>query len=247
MEEALTPVETKAADALVALCSSVLSRGFTEEIDDPQVSVIVHVDEQVLTDASAPGCAHIEGTGAITGHAAQRLACDGAVSKIVFSSDGRIEQRGSTRVVPRAMRRALMARDKGCRWPGCTAKRFLHAHHVVFWAKGGPTCLSNLLTLCGAHHRFVHEGGWDLQLQPSGALKITSPDGACLPLVPRCQPAEGQDLAASHKQMGLDIGQETLRYGGERFDLGLTIDALLCVVGRNEPYPVGSRSGSAGD
>ena len=241
-KEPLWPVEAAAADALVALCASVLGRGLTEEIEDPHVSVLVHVDEQVLGDASAKGCAHIEGLGAITGHVAQRLACDGAVSRIVSGSDGSVEQRGTTRVVPRAMRRALVARDRGCRWPGCTTRRFLHAHHVVFWSQGGPTALSNLVTLCGAHHRLVHEGCWSLQLERSGVLLVSSPEGAELPAVPSSLRAHGDGLVETHWQRGLDIGDETLCCEGGRFDLGLTVDALLSVVDRNE-YCLTSTSG----
>jgi hypothetical protein len=234
VDEPLQPVEAAAADALVALCASVLARGLSEDVEDPHVSVLVHVDEQVLDDAFAKGCAHIDGLGAITGHVAQRLACDGAVSRILFGSDGSVEQHGATRAIPRAMRRALIARDRGCRWPGCNARRFLHAHHVVFWSKGGPTALSNLLLLCGAHHRLVHEGRWNVQLERSGALVVSSPEGDELPAVPASPKVHGAGLVETHRHSGLDIDDETLSYGGERFDLGLTVDALLCVAGKSE-------------
>jgi hypothetical protein len=135
------------------------------------------------------------------------------------------------------MRRALKARDRGCRWPGCTTKRHLHAHHVVFWSKGGPTALSNLVTVCHAHHRLVHEGGWDLRLERSGAVRVFTPDGAELPAVPASGRTRGPGLAEANRQMGLHIDQDTCPYGGERFDLGLTIDALLSLSGRNEYCP----------
>jgi hypothetical protein len=239
--EPLRPVETAAADALVALCASVLDRGLGEEMSDPHVSVLVHVDEQVLSDPRAEGCAHIDGVGAVAGHLARRLACDGAVSTLVFAQDGTVEPRGATRVVPRAMRRALHTRDGGCRFPGCTARRFLQAHHVVFWSKGGPTALSNLVTLCGAHHRLVHEGGFELQLQPNGALRVFANDGTELEAVPRTAPAGGEGLAATHRRQGLHLEDTSLSYGGERFDLGLTIDGLLSVVGRSEYVGAGDR------
>ncbi len=230
----LQPAETAAADALVGLCASVLEQGLGPELADPHVSVLVHVDEQVLSDPGTEGCAHIEGVGAVAGHLARRLACEAAVSRLVFAADGTVEPTGATRVVPRAMRRALQARDGGCRFPGCTTRRFLHAHHVVFWSKGGPTALSNLVTLCGAHHRLVHEGGYELELQPNGALKVIKDDGSELEAVPRTAATGGTGgLAAAHRRQGLQIDDTTLSYGGERFDLGLTIDALLSVVGRN--------------
>jgi hypothetical protein len=65
----------------------------------------------------------------------------------------------------------LLARDRSCRFPGCGAVRFLHAHHVVSWTDDGPTDLDNLVTLCGHHHRFVHRSGW--RLQPDGRGRWT--------------------------------------------------------------------------
>ena len=64
--------------------------------------------------------------------------------------------------IPTAIARALKARDGGCRFPGCDRTRFTEGHHVKHWADGGETKLSNLVTLCGFHHRLVHEGGYGL-------------------------------------------------------------------------------------
>ncbi|MGB7216649.1 MAG: HNH endonuclease signature motif containing protein [Gammaproteobacteria bacterium] len=46
--------------------------------------------------------------------------------------------------MPAAIHRALWARDRGCRFPGCGRTRFVEAHHVVHWARGGETSLDNL-------------------------------------------------------------------------------------------------------
>jgi hypothetical protein len=35
--------------------------------------------------------------------------------------------------------------------------RFCEGHHLKHWADGGETKLDNLITLCGFHHRLVHE------------------------------------------------------------------------------------------
>ena len=46
-----------------------------------------------------------------------------------------------------------------CTVPGCSSRRNLHAHHIVFRSAGGGDELANLTTLCAVHHqRGVHEG-----------------------------------------------------------------------------------------
>jgi HNH endonuclease len=49
------------------------------------------------------------------------------------------------------------------------------AHHLWHWLDGGPTDLANLLLLCRAHHRAVHDGGWQLTRAPDGRLAATPP------------------------------------------------------------------------
>jgi Domain of unknown function (DUF222)/HNH endonuclease len=66
----------------------------------------------------------------------------------------------ATRVVSAAQRTALAVRDGGCRFPGCDRPpAWCEAHHLRHWLHGGPTDLGNLVLLCRAHHRAVHEGG----------------------------------------------------------------------------------------
>jgi hypothetical protein len=63
-----------------------------------------------------------------------------------------------TAVVSAALRRALAMRDGRCRFPGCDRRdSWCDAHHVVHWADGGETTLSNLVLLCRRHHRAVHD------------------------------------------------------------------------------------------
>jgi hypothetical protein len=74
------------------------------------------------------------------------------------------------------MRRALLARDKGCVWPRCDrAATWTAAHHVVHWANGGATDLSNLVLLCRRHHWMVHEGGWELTRSKNGEIAALPP------------------------------------------------------------------------
>ncbi len=89
-----------------------------------------------------------------------------------------------TRSVPPALRRALRARDGGCRFPGCGNHRFTDAHHIEHWADGGETSLGNLIQLCRRHHRLLHEGGFSLELRQDGSPVFRRPDGRRIAAVP---------------------------------------------------------------
>jgi hypothetical protein len=68
----------------------------------------------------------------------------------------------SSYTVSTAQRRALIVRDGGCAFPGCDRPhRWCAAHHITHWADGGPTNLTNVVLLCGRHHRLVHHSDWD--------------------------------------------------------------------------------------
>lgn len=67
--------------------------------------------------------------------------------------------------MPPAIRRAVIVRDRSCRFPGCGRPHaWCDAHHVVHWAEGGATSIGNLLLLCRRHHRLVHEGRFSLEI-----------------------------------------------------------------------------------
>ena len=90
----------------------------------------------------------------------RRLACDASLVQLLERDGQPLRIGRKTRTIPPALRRALNARDRGCRFPGCGSRRFLDAHHIEHWADGGATDLDNLVHLCGHHHRLLHEGGY---------------------------------------------------------------------------------------
>jgi hypothetical protein len=107
----------------------------------------------------------------------QRLCCDASVVRLTKAPDGSILDVGRrTRTIPPALRRALEARDRGCRYPGC-GSRFTDAHHVIPWAAGGDTSLGNCVLLCKYHHRLVHEGGWTVDWWGEGRPVFYDPRG----------------------------------------------------------------------
>jgi hypothetical protein len=130
-----------------------------------RVQVVVHIDQAILAEQQAaaegatPHRCELEDGPALALDTARRLACDAALVGVVETEAGEpLDVGRKTRSIPPAIGRALNARDGGCRFPGCDRARFTHGHHVKHWADGGETNLDNLITLCGFHHRLVHEG-----------------------------------------------------------------------------------------
>jgi hypothetical protein len=132
----------------------------------------------------------------------RRLACDGLV-ELVLERDGApvgIGRRGRT--VPGYLSRALRHRDRGCRFPGCEHTKWLYAHHLVHWADGGATNLENLVLLCSAHHRLIHEGGWRTSGHPERNLRFHDPGGRPLPTRP---PAADPSVRARYFASGATL------------------------------------------
>jgi hypothetical protein len=161
------------------------------------------------------------------------LACDASVVTIIEDEDAEPLNVGrKTRSIPPALRRALNARDRGCRFPGCPNTRYVDGHHIHHWAHGGETKLSNLVQLCRFHHRQVHEGKVIIQQLDDGALRFVKPNGESFESVApdHTRPlADWQKLAADHEQQGIRIDKKTAatRWTGEKMDYGLAIDVLL--------------------
>jgi hypothetical protein len=84
----------------------------------------------------------------------------------------------ATDTIPGHLRRAVIARDRHCRFPGCHQPAMAcQPHHIVPRSQGGPTSLINLLLLCMFHHLIaVHRWGWGIALLPDGTVTAASPD-----------------------------------------------------------------------
>jgi hypothetical protein len=83
---------------------------------------------------------------------------------VLLDSESKVIDVGrAKRTVTGSQRRALMQRDRTCRWPGCgRPARRCQAHHLEHWAREGRTDLGNLVSVCRRHHWLLHEGGWQL-------------------------------------------------------------------------------------
>jgi Domain of unknown function (DUF222)/HNH endonuclease len=219
-------------DALLLMSDTLLASGARERSGGERYQVVVHVDIGTLSgaeDAAPSQLCGLEHGQPLDAETARRLACDAGVVSILERDGQPLSVGRKTRSVPPALRRALDSRDHGCRFPGCRQTRFLHAHHIEHWARGGQTELANLVQLCAHHHRLIHEGGYRLTRGPDQTLIFRRPDGRPIPPTP--PPTEGspKQLNADNRRHGLDITSDTTsrHWDGGHLDLALAIDALV--------------------
>jgi Domain of unknown function (DUF222)/HNH endonuclease len=220
--------DQRRADALVELARRALEGGRLPQTGGVRPQLLVTVDLDSLLDR--PGAVGGDGgwAGPLGPEACRRLACDGAVTRVLVSrgpagdlghhdhqTNGHHDHHGdphgpddvgrqgalaqwlrtamdrlppvlggapsqpldvgrASRVISPAQRSALAVRDGGCVFPDCARPlAWCEGHHLVHWLDGGPTDLANLALLCRAHHRAVHEGGWQLTRGPDGRFAAT--------------------------------------------------------------------------
>ena len=178
--------------------------------------------------------------------AARRVACDAGLVELRHAADGEVLDVGRrTRTVPTALRRALQSRDRSqCQFPGCDS-RHCDAHHVVHWADGGETQLSNLVSVCRFHHRAVHEEGFRVVADSAGQFQFLRPNGEPLPAVPPAPRWEGvgPPLAPTVERLkaaGISIGPHTAtpEWYGESLNVSAALDVLW------EPPVAAARGGA---
>jgi len=109
---------------------------------------------------------------------ARRLACDAHIVPAVLGGDSQVLDLGRTRrLFTGPIRRALILRDGGCTFPGCDRPaRWAEGHHLIPWANGGTTTLTNACLICRRHHRLLHNtSGWQARLGPDGHPEFLPP------------------------------------------------------------------------
>jgi hypothetical protein len=229
--------EARRADALVLLAEHFLG---CEAERCPSTAeryeVVVHIGEAQLREPateddleSVPRLCELEHGPALAAETARRLGCGSRLRGLVEGAEGEVLDIGRrTRAIPPAMKRALQARDSGCRFPGCERTRHTEGHHVRHWADGGETKLSNLVTLCKAHHRRVHEGGFGLRVTDDGLFVFSGPDGRRIEESGSTERCFRGNIEALNADLGLLIDASTCRsrWLGEPLDYSLAIEAL---------------------
>ena len=163
------------ADAFVNVLNVYLSGDENGPTSNDNYLVTVHVQQSAL--------AGNEGRSALPIESVKRLCCDSQAVVITEEDNGEPLSIGrKSRIIPKAIARAVRARDNNCcRFPGCRNTRFLHCHHVQHWSNGGETSVTNLLLFCSRHHPLFHEGGFRIDKDFQDNWIFIRPDGIAVP------------------------------------------------------------------
>jgi hypothetical protein len=224
--------EARRADALVTLARSALAGGLAERTGGDPCEIVVHVDAESLAGDDIHARSGLADGPSLAPETVRRLGCDASLVRIVERDGQPLSVGRRTRTIPPALRRALRARDHGCRFPGCTHQRYLHAHHIHHWARGGETALENLVHLCSHHHRLVHEGGFRVERSGPHSIEFRRPDGRPIPRVGPRMRATGPTLECQEHGRRASIDEFTCmpRSAGDPLDYGIAVEGLLARV-----------------
>ncbi len=183
------------------------------DVPTPRAEVLVTVPVFSLlglTDEPAM----LDGYGPVPASMARDLVANGSGSfyrVLVDPRDGAPLEIGRTSYrLTKAMRQWLRLRDGTCPFPGCSNQSLDNeADHLLAWANGGTTGISNLGNPCRAHHRLRHTTAW----KPTPATR-TEPPGWISP-TGRHYTSEHQDWEPPHLPHQLR-SSEGLRGGSSR-------------------------------
>jgi hypothetical protein len=112
----------------------------------------------------------LDGYGPVPPSIGRALVADGASSFLRVLTDPRdgapLEIGRTSYRIPKTLRQWLRLRDGKCPFPGCNSQSLDNdADHLLAWADGGTTGISNLGQPCPKHHRLKHTTAW----RPTGA------------------------------------------------------------------------------
>ena len=115
-EDGRTPAQRR-ADALGEICRQWLDRSDRPSVAGERPHLTVTVADHVLTSGRISELDH---TGPVDPEVARRIACDASVTRVVLSARSEpLDVGRRTAVIPPSMRRAVVVRDRHCRYPGC--------------------------------------------------------------------------------------------------------------------------------
>jgi hypothetical protein len=134
-----------------------------------KAKVVVLIDHETLL-GQLRGAGRTLSGDVLSPEVVRRMACDASIIPVVLGAAGEpLDVGRERRLVTKGLRLALVARDRGCSFPGCTMPpQWTDAHHVVHWSRGGHTSLLTTALLCRRHHTHVHRHDLTASVTASG-------------------------------------------------------------------------------
>ncbi len=189
------------ADGLIELARRALTAGDLPETGGQRPQVTVTLDWETLR--TRLGAAELGWGGPVTPESARRIACDAQLIPVLLGTAGQpLDVGRASHTIPVGIRRALVARDRGCAFPGCDRPAaWCDGHHIEHWADGGPTAITNLVLLCGHHHRTIHHHDWQVRLDQGLPVFLPPPwiDPDQTPAVTGCTTSPPCPTHPSHR------------------------------------------------
>ncbi|MDX8030759.1 DUF222 domain-containing protein [Lentzea sp. BCCO 10_0856] len=151
-------------DALAELVDLMLRADQLPEHGGEPVTLTVTLRYEDL--AEQVGQATLDNGERVPADQVRQLACDAGIIPLVLGERSQPMNIGrKTRTFPAGIRRILVARDRGCAFPGCgRPPKQCDAHHIHHWANGGDTSVGNGVLLCRHHHTLIHQSEWDVAM-----------------------------------------------------------------------------------
>jgi hypothetical protein len=163
-------------DALVGLCQVSLDAAGGSRRARTRLLATVELSE-LASEAGASARALLGAVGArgrLSPVATAAEACSAEVVPVIFSGAQPIGVGSAIGAVSGKLRTALVARDLGCRFPGCRMPAaFSDAHHITARSLGATPELGGLVLLCRRCHRRVHRHRWRITPEPDGSITFT--------------------------------------------------------------------------
>ncbi|MFH5210683.1 DUF222 domain-containing protein [Antrihabitans sp. NCIMB 15449] len=216
------PAPSNPVPAMVAMAETICA-GAGSPVVSPAADVLVHVepDGSPLDTSDA----HLDDGPGLDSQTLEAVLCTASVRLIRHGRLGpTIAWDTSQRRPSRTLLRQLVIRDRCCTVPGCGRTRFLHAHHVVYFSRGGPTDLDNLTLLCGEHHRALHDGLFTITAEGNQKFTFADLNGRRIDYAPLLS-GDVDDLSRRYRH--IDPDAVTADWSGEPLDASFATDVLL--------------------
>ena len=154
------------AEALLEICGLARAAERCPSTGGEPAHLTVTIDWDALR--TGLGLATLDYGTHISAAEARRWACDAKIIPVVLGGQSEpLDVGRAMRTVSLAIRRALVARDRGCALPGCDRPPGMcQAHHALHWIDDGESNVENCVLLCETHHRHVHRTGWEVLIHP---------------------------------------------------------------------------------